>query len=280
MVRLNFQVKLKHWGLMSVSLITLFGIQAPVTSKTINVEASSLSIITKLTGKAELLKDKKWISLKQRAIVKINDHLKTGKKSRIELTFSDGSRLRMNENTDIILKETKKGAGGNLLKVIIGELWANIVNKGKGRFAVESSTAIVAVMGTTFDVDSEKVKTDVSVFNGSVGIQLPSVSSDELNKKLDNLELKTDDNRKQDTTSGVHEVASPVQQVENPAKVIPGPYQVSQESWLEIVESQKISIDQKGIGVVSDLDQKVNDDEWVQWNKELDSNTAENLIFN
>ena len=227
-------------------------------------------------GGLYLSNGKLWQNIGKNKIIKINDRLKTGIKSRAEITFSDGSRIRLNEKTDIILVMKKsKNEKRNLFKMIVGTLWANLINNGKDRFTVQGTTVTLAVLGTTFEVETEKSKTDISVFNGSVGIQLPTNDLQKLNKNLDELKLKADNE-----ISKPNVINKPVHEIEKPVKLIPGPYEVSRDKWLEIIENQKISVNENGIGTLSEIDDdKIKDDEWVQWNKELDSNSAENILF-
>jgi hypothetical protein len=276
--------KLKFYSLISLTLLTVFTWENYGITKPFAIEAVSMAKLTKVIGEVQLFSNKKWLPIKKNQIIKINDNLKTGNKSRAELTFSNGTRIRLAENTNIILiqsKNSKKNdtSSKNFLKVLGGHLWANIFNNSKDKFAIEGNTAVLAVLGTTFEVEAEKLKTDVSVFEGSVGIQLLT-NNEELNNNLDNLKLESDKRNISDNIKPV-EINKPVHEVEKPVKIVPGPYEISKDKWLEIVENQKISINDQGIGVVSNLENdEVKADEWIQWNKELDSNTAENILLN
>lgn len=273
-------MKLKFYGLISASLISFIILQTSVSSKAINIEAKSYAKITKLSGQVKILDNNKWYVAKKNGIIKTNNQVKTLKNSRAELTFSDGSRLRLEQNTDIIFIRPKKSEN-SFFKIFTGRLWANIINRGKNRVAVQSSTAALAVMGTTFDVDAEKSKTDISVFDGSVGIQLPSVSIDTFDDKLKDLKLEIDDKHNSTGNLKPEVIEKPVHEIEKPVKVVPGPYQVSLDKWLEVVENQKITISDDKNATVSQLkEETVNNDEWFKWNKELDANTSENVLFN
>lgn len=247
----------------------------------IKYEVKSSARITKVDGKLEILKNKKWISLKLNEIVKVSDRIKTSKGSRAELSFSDGKKLRIASNTDLIFikSEVKDGAENSIFKLVTGRLWSKITNKGKGRFAVQGQTASLAVMGTTFDIETSTEKTDISVFDGSVGVQKNTDDQKEFEENIESLKLEIDDNKNNSQNNmslKPQQVEKPYQQVEKPIKVIPGPYQVSKEEWLEIVENQKISIDNNGVGLVSNLESdKLKDDSWIKWNTELDSKTSE-----
>ena len=274
-------MKLKLYGLVSLSFLTVLAFGHQGSSKTVTVEAVSMAKITRMSGKVLFLNQKKWVPAKKFQIIKMNESLKTAVSSRAELTFSNGTRIRMAENTSIILIKSKKSKKNSFLKVMGGKLWASIFNNGKSKFAIEGTTATLAVLGTTFEVEAQKTKTDVSIFDGSVGIQLSTNNIESLNNNLDNLKLKNDSKSGDPgTITKPGEINKPVHQIEKPVKMVPGPYQVSKDEWLEVVENQKISIDDKGIGTVSDLEPaKVKDDEWIKWNQQLDTSTAENILF-
>jgi len=240
----------------------------PVSAKTVQVETKSMARINILVGKAQIFRSKKWMNAERNAVLNLNDKLKTDKNSRVELAFSDGSRLRVDQNTEILLVSNSKNK--SFFKIFTGKLWANVANKNKQNFSVQSPTAVLSVMGTTFCVESEKNQTEASVFDGSIGVQPPVVTEEELNKSLETLELKFD-THSNEVVGKPTEIDKPYQEVEKPAKLVPGPYQVSKEKWLEVVEDQKIVIGTDGNSIVSDIQEEEKNDEWVKWNSELDT---------
>lgn len=119
----------------------------------------------------------------------------------------------------------------------------------------------MAVLGTVFDVSNDSEKTEMRVFEGSVGVTDNDQNNTNIENKINNLDLKIDSKRN----------SLKPQQIEKPVTVIQGPHQVSIDEWLEIVENQKITVDSEGNSTVSDLNKsELNKDEWVNWNKNLD----------
>lgn len=260
-----------------IGLLILLLLPIYAYGKIINVQVNSSARVTKLVGTLNLVEGKSWHLLSKNAIIKVNQRIKTAKNSKAELTFSDGKIVRLSENTDVTLIKSKKEEH-SIIKILTGKLWSNIKNVGSGRFAVQGPTAVLAVMGTTFEVEAEPKQTDLSVFEGSVGVQQPNEKVEELNKNLERLKLEVDDNKNKESAKyeKPKEVAKPYTEIERPVKVISVPHEVSKEEWLEIVANQKISINDQGVGVVSNLESdKLKNDEWVKWNIELDSNTSE-----
>jgi len=240
---------------------------SPASAKIVKVEAKSMARINIIIGKVQIFKNKKWAKAERNSILNLNDKVKTDKSSRLELAFSDGSRLRVDQNTEILLVSNNKDK--SFFKIFTGRIWANVVNKKKQNFSVQSPTAVLSVMGTTFDVDVEKEQTEASVYDGSIGVQTPAKTEEELNKSLQNLDLKFDEHNDEVLKKPTEE-DKPYHEVEKPAKLIPGPYQVSKDKWLEIVEDQKISVDVDGNAIVSDISDAEKNEEWVNWNTQLD----------
>ena len=273
------KLKLNH-KVSAIMTVILFSFQTQSFTKTIEVVAKSSARVSLITGNLYSVEKNKLIKVSKGYVVKVNSRLKTDKKSKAEIIFSDGSRVRLSENTDITLVKTRNDDNHGFFKMLSGRLWANITQKTKNRFAVQGKTATLAVLGTTFDIEVEKNKTDIAVFEGSVGVQLPDQDINSFNNKLDQLKLNIDDNKESTKIQKPDKIDKPVQEIEKPFKVIEGPHKVSKEEWLEIVDNQKISVDNKGLGIVSELKpEEIKEDEWIQWNKTLDSKSS-NMLFN
>lgn len=91
-----------------------------------------------------------------------DQHLRTLKRSRAMLGFNDGAELRVNERTELVIKNTDNlrrmglGAGAVWLKVPKGQ-----------KLVVETPTVTAAVRGTEFEVTSEG---EVRVYEGTVEV--------------------------------------------------------------------------------------------------------------
>jgi hypothetical protein len=148
-----------------------------------------------------------------------------------------------------------------------------------GRVAVKSNTAVLAVMGTVFDVQSDSQKTEMSVMEGSVGVQAIQKEAEKIDESISKLKLNVDDVRlekkeiepkKPNVIEKPQKISKPFE-VKKPVYVVPGPYKVTLDKWLEIVENQKIIVDINGNAIVSSMENdKLKEDDWVSWNKKLD----------
>lgn len=203
-----------------------------------------------LEGPAFKSKDgKDWRPVLKGDFLGTNENVKTGVKSRLELTLPDGSRVRFSENTtfkveSLMFTEEERGFE---IKVFFGKAWSKAAKfKKASKFEVKTSTAVAGIRGTTFRVDAnEDLSSLVKVYEGEVAVNsLPAESQDKV--------------RKPKYISGPKEV--------------PGPHEVSREEWSYIVKSwQQIAVSPEGIASkpVSFLPEE-DKNEWVLWNQEMD----------
>ncbi|MFN8671562.1 MAG: FecR family protein [Candidatus Sericytochromatia bacterium] len=253
-------------------LLTLLVSSHALANNPVEIQSKSLAKITKLIGTAEISENNKWTKLKKDMVIEMYHRVKTANKSKLELVFQDGSKLRMNENSSIILVRSKNKEY-SIFDLSAGQVWANIANKGKGRTTIKTNSAVLAVMGTVFDVNSDNSKTEMSVFNGSVGVQSKQTDLEKLETNLNKLVLTEDtkDITKKEQTLKPQVLSKP-KQVEKPYHIVPGPYKVSLDKWLEITENKQIVIDNNGNAIVSNQENdKLKYNDWVNWNKQQDS---------
>jgi hypothetical protein len=184
------------------------------------------------------------------------DKVETKKQSRCEITYNDGSIIRIDEQSIYTIEkatiaEDKKEVESSLS---IGKLWANLKKliRGKDSWKLKSPAAVVAVRGTVYrmnaGVDSS---TQVLVYDGQVDVR-PAVAGA--------------------GQSGMGAVPGPPRQVQAPTQVA-GPTQVSMQQWFEIIKAQQqIVVRLDGSYAKSDFNPLEDDKlDWVQWNKKRDA---------
>lgn len=135
---------------------------------------------TLVKGKVLLQKKKEkiWRTVELYLPVQVSDRIKTEKKSEAEVTFDDGTVLRIEPKTvitvekAIINQKTKKKLFG--LGLSSGRALTNVKKlvHPKSKFEFITPTAVIAVRGTEFVVDARKtgIDTKVAVFEGRVGV--------------------------------------------------------------------------------------------------------------
>jgi len=182
--------------------------------------------------------------------IRDGEHLRTGEESRCEVTLTDETIVRMDENS--IQRIGKTGpqpvsAKGSIF-LSAGKVWVNarkMLSKGD-TFKVRTNKAVCAIRGTTFSVDEGKEHTRVRVHEGQVATWSSLFGAKE--EKPSDPPILTEPTR------------------------VKGPHPVSMDEWVEIVEAlQQITIDQKGGYEKEDFDLKtVSEDPWVAWNMSRD----------
>jgi hypothetical protein len=182
------------------------------------------------------------------------DKIETKKQSRCEVTFNDGSVVRIDEQSiytveKAIMTKKEKNVESDLS---IGKLWANVkkVVGNKDTWKLKSPAAVVAVRGTIYRMNAgADSSTQVLVYEGNVAVS-PNLAAQ---------------------TPGLGAVPGKPVQVQGPTQV-QGPRQVSMSEWFEIVKAQQqIIVRPDGSYVKSDFN--LTDDaklEWVRWNQERD----------
>jgi hypothetical protein len=187
--------------------------------------------------------------------LKNGDRIETKKESRCELTFSDGSVVRIDEMSIYTvekaeIQESKKEVESTLS---VGKLWANVKRLvgTKDSWKLKSPAAVVAVRGTIYRMNAgADSSTQVLVYDGSVAVS-PAAPAGQ---------------PQMGTVPG-----GPPRQVQGPSQVA-GPQLVSMETWFEIVKAQQqIIIRPDGTYAKSEFNlQEDGKLDWVMWNKERD----------
>jgi hypothetical protein len=182
------------------------------------------------------------------------DKIETKKQSRCEVTFNDGSVVRIDEQSiytieKAVFSKKEKNVESDLA---IGKLWAKVkkVVNNKDTWKLKSPAAVVAVRGTIYRMNAgADSSTQVLVYEGNVAVS-PNLGSQ---------------------AQGMGVVPGKPTQVQGPSQV-QGPHPVSMAEWYEIVKAQQqIIIRPDGSYVKSDFN--LADDaklEWVRWNQERD----------
>jgi hypothetical protein len=189
--------------------------------------------------------------------IKIGDHVKTGEESRCEVTLTDNTIVRLDENTIQQFEKLNDPLTYPPKSILLsaGKLWLNarkILSK-EDSFKVRTNKAVCAIRGTTFSVEDRKTYTRIRVLEGEV----TSWSALFDNKNTLNQTGEMGDSSK--------------------PYIVKGPHPISMEEWVEVVKAlQQITIDTKGGFEKQNFDlDKLSKDPWVAWNMERDGQMAQ-----
>jgi hypothetical protein len=208
--------------------------------------------VTELIGEAEVqeaakgdpVDSGKWKKLAKGSQLSAGDAVRTGEKSRLELTLPDGSRLRLGAASKVTLSEGKFAGEERQVGVTVwvGRLWAKVAKKlgNESKFEVATTNAVAGVRGTSFSVIAQlDASALVRVYSGTVGV------------------------RKNDGSSFRN----------RPKKQVSGPSRIDQKQWEEIVATQMKQIAITDLGQIlpaTDFEDQGAELEWAMWNQKLD----------
>ncbi|MDI7225461.1 lipoprotein LipL45 [Leptospira santarosai] len=207
------------------------------------------------------------------ASLKTGDKVSTKDKSKVDIQFTDGSAVRISENSVIefdALTINSKGNSDTRLALVSGKVFAKVNKASKeDQFSVVTPTAIAGVRGTSFIVDRSKTdKAVVKVLDGAVAVAprlvvLEGLSEDEIAK---NENLK----KIQQTVA-----SSEIVLEKNQASVLK-----ADDKSLDVKDSSKIS--EKNIaGVVKKLDNpgiSKKEEEEIRTIVTVDKETTEKMV--
>jgi hypothetical protein len=154
--------------------------------------------------------------------VKNGDKVETKKQSRCEITYNDGSIIRIDERSIYTIEKAtitddKKEVESSLS---IGKLWANLKKliRGRDSWKLKSPAAVVAVRGTIYRMNAgADSSTQVLVYEGQVDVRPATFGAGQ---------------------SGLGAAPGPPRQIQAPTQVA-GPTQVSMRQWFEIIKAQQ-----------------------------------------
>lgn len=223
-----------------------------------SVMAEKIGTVTFLLGGPNDIQIQKsasdpWLPVKLKAAIMDGDRIKTLVESRCEITLTDGTIIRIGENSSFHFIDVNLKSSVHKLKAELpqGDSWVNAssTKAAKKDFQLKAPTAVCAIRGTIYRVEADSTTT-CKVYEGKVDVGPPTVWSASMPKE---------------------KRIGPPQQVPGPTQ-IPGPYEVTLEQWQQIVRGQQIIVRKDGKFAKSAFDEKADEmDEWVKWNKQLDA---------
>ncbi len=194
-----------------------------------------------------------WEAAKLKMPIFDGDLLMSKTESRCEVKLTDGSVVRIGENTKFhftkvnISKKQREAKA----EVTAGHVWVNLPpdKSQKNSFQIKAPTAVCAVRGTIYRVDADST-TKCVVYDGAVSVGPVSFWGKDMPR--------------------TPPIVKP-QPVPGPQQ-IPGPYEVSLEQWQQIVKGYQIVVRRDGKFAKEKTDEtKDSQSDWVRWNKEMDS---------
>ena len=219
-------------------------------------------------GKVQVQANGNWSRAKPNQPVFEGNHIRTQAKSRCEITLAGGGKVRIGENAELELNEADvkpmmKNFNANLKK---GNVWvaAKAAFGEKKNVTVRTPTAVAAIRGTVFKAKAGEDESSVQVYDGNVDVNQVEKFLEERRKWRKNLSPKRKDGKPKFKLGPVKETAAPTQ--------VSGPYEITLEEWVSLAKGMQINVRADGKYHMFEFDQeKDGKDDFVKWNKELDS---------
>lgn len=234
-------------ALVAVGFIELQQTQAPTAIGRINFMLGGAGDVA-----IRHLNDTRWIAARFKMDIFKGDQLRTVAESRCEVKLSDGSIIRIGENSVFDFGETNLSKYSRQVDASLkkGKIWANVTKSfaAANKFEVKSPTAVCAIRGTIYRMDTDST-TRVGVYEGKVDVG----PTTDLRQQL----------QQQSRPGAPQQVPGPTQ--------IPGPFQVSLEQWVQLVQGYQLEVRANGRYAKTQIDSvKESRSDWVRWNKERD----------
>jgi hypothetical protein len=102
--------------------------------------------------------------------LKQGDIVRTGS-GKASVVFFEGTVLRLNENTEIVVKEVERAARRVSLRQTVGQTWSRILKiSGIKEYSIETPNTVATVRGTGFALKVEDGDTKIAVKKGKVHV--------------------------------------------------------------------------------------------------------------
>ena len=198
-------IKKRRKIINTILLLIILGLGAYLISKSIDRDSITMNNsngqIEYIEGNVEKKSlDNTWESIKKGEIIKNGDEIRTLDKSRVIITFEDGSILRLDENTDTKIESLEDDINIDLNN---GTIFNNVSKNKNREYSVTSDGFSIVALGTAFSVSNDETSVDVMVLESSVDIRDldgKSVEEIEAGKKLkiENKKVEKSDIKKSD----------------------------------------------------------------------------------
>jgi ferric-dicitrate binding protein FerR (iron transport regulator) len=152
-------------GLMAAMTLILIGTQAPTWASARN---GGVLMVTEGTVRARTASLPKWHPAAVRSVYMPGDALMTGRRSRAEIAFGDGTITRI---APVSILHLPKQAAESFGRLLFGRIWMK-VTKQQAPISVHTPAAVATIVGTELivTVDGEE-NTRVACLEGAVKVQ-------------------------------------------------------------------------------------------------------------
>ncbi len=151
---------------------------APTTTVDARREVGSASTIQSAVD-LRLLDKVEFSPLDGAEDVAIGDVVRTDATGYAEIAYFDGSRTRLDVDTEFEIVELVDDPGESAVRTRmgLGRTWHRVESLGEGEYSVETSVGVATVVGTAFSIECEPDRCRFVVVDGIVDVALADGSS-------------------------------------------------------------------------------------------------------
>jgi hypothetical protein len=174
MPRLALVPAVRHAGLVA-SAAAVLAIAALAATLVLGGGTSTAyaSTITVFAGTIEQQIDGDWVAVPDGATLSEGARLRIGDDGSAVLTFTDGSTVGIEANTELLIEFVVFGVARQIsLQQFSGSLWNDVVhdNRAGSFYTVRTPDAVVSARGTLFETSVEGGQTTIDTFDGLVEV--------------------------------------------------------------------------------------------------------------
>lgn len=184
--------------------------RGPVSSKIeVSSKQTELDMPVQLAlaiGTVELEENGVWMPLPTGAKLKAGQRIRTLPRSRCELSCSDGSIIRLNNESDLIVHSPRQ------LHLQRGQIWSTVAS-APTPFQIKTNQSTVTALGTQFDLQYQEQRTTLTVLEGKTRLEVSGKTADVnagqqllLENKAGTYDIREPDYAMYQATNWVHEI--------------------------------------------------------------------------
>ncbi|NTV52204.1 MAG: FecR domain-containing protein [Candidatus Firestonebacteria bacterium] len=164
----------KMWlgGMLVMLSLVLGGAAAAVAATSESAANAGVGTLTVKIGRVEIQRSGQavYAPAEKGGLIYEGDKIKTGELARAAILLDDGSLIRLNANSELLVKDKKPGKQKSRLQLMLGQLWAK-VTKQENSLEIETPSAVAAIKGTQLElIFTPDGKTVLIVWDGLVNL--------------------------------------------------------------------------------------------------------------
>ncbi|HNX48614.1 MAG TPA: FecR family protein [Thermoanaerobaculaceae bacterium] len=159
-----------RWGLAAAAVLVIgVGLKLGVLDRLQGSPQRAQVVVERVTGSLFRVEDGRLLPVTESQTVAASELIRTGRDARAILRLADGSRVEMNEHSELAVESRRDGVAVALRR---GGVIVEAAKQGEGRHLyVDAPDCQVAVKGTVFAVTSGPKGSRVSVLEGQVWVE-------------------------------------------------------------------------------------------------------------